>query len=317
MKKYFLLVFFFSAFLLYAQSTGVENTTIENIKSNPSAFSKHIVQVTGFVQQYLKGEGTSNYYLLKGEYGGTIEVNGSDVAPDINKEYTITGILYIDAPSGKPFISEKTRALITEAPTVTTVKESPGIFSSWLLYAIAGVIVILVVLFFILRRRKSHNAPITEEFQEPIEEGAETLSEIPSDVPMEPMTTEDFKTIKISTSSPKTLKFIPGKLTIVSGTDVGKSFKIAAFPTSEGSLITIGREEVTGDRAFSHIQLMQKTISRKQAEIIQKDGELFIKNLSETNLTQVDGNELKPNVKTELKPGSVIRLGELELKYEL
>jgi len=134
---------------------------------------------------------------------------------------------------------------------------------------------------------------------------------------MQQQSSDDFKTIKIMASSPKTLKFIPGKLTIVSGEDTGKSFKIAGFPTSEGSIVSIGREEVKGDRAYSHIQLMQKTISRKQAEIVQKDGKLYVKNLSDTNFTQLDGIELKPNEKAELKAGAVLRLGELEVKYEV
>jgi pSer/pThr/pTyr-binding forkhead associated (FHA) protein len=315
MKKYFLFVFLFSTFLAFAQSTKVDTTTVEKIRSNPVSFNKHIVQVTGFVTQYIEGEGTSNYYLLKGEFGASIKVNASDSAPEINKKYVVNGILYIEAPSMVPFISEKSRLPIGE--TVVYVKETTSIFSEWIIYVIIGAIVVLVGLYFILKRKKSQLANVPESMQEPIiDEGLETTTQIPSDVPMEPMTTDDFKTIKITASSPKTLKFIPGKLTIVSGEDVGKSFKIAAFPTPEGSIISIGREEVKGDRSFSHIQLMQKTISRKQAEIIQKDGQLYIKNLSETNLTQVDGIELQPNVKTELKQGSIIRLGELEVKYE-
>jgi len=64
-------------------------------------------------------------------------------------------------------------------------------------------------------------------------------------------------------------------------------------------------------------ELNQKTISRKQAEIISIEGKLYVKNISETNYTQVDGIELKPNEKVELKPNSTIRTGEIEFQYIL
>ena len=99
--------------------------------------------------------------------------------------------------------------------------------------------------------------------------------------------------------------------------DKGKSFKIAGYPTPSGNVVSIGREEIQGERKYAHIQLNQKTISRKQAEIISIEGKLYVKNISETNYTQVDGIELKPNEKVELKPNSTIRTGEIEFQYIL
>lgn len=104
---------------------------------------------------------------------------------------------------------------------------------------------------------------------------------------------------------------------MITGDDKGKKIKISGYPTEDGSTVTIGRESVTGPRDFAHIQLKERTISRKQAEIIFKDGKLYIKNLSETNYTKLDSKEIPPNTSLELKPASVITLGEIELKYNL
>ncbi|HEX2869108.1 MAG TPA: FHA domain-containing protein [Ignavibacteriales bacterium] len=129
----------------------------------------------------------------------------------------------------------------------------------------------------------------------------------------------DFRTIKIVPPAPQTITFIPGQLEIISGEDKGKSFRIAGFPTAEGSVVSIGREVVTGEKAYAHIQLNEKfrTVSRRQAELIYKDHKLLIRNLSETNLTQVDGLELQPGECAELKPNAKIRTGELEFQYKI
>ena len=42
---------------------------------------------------------------------------------------------------------------------------------------------------------------------------------------------EEFQTVKLSPSSDKTLKFIPGQFILLSGKDRGKPFRVAGFPT--------------------------------------------------------------------------------------
>jgi pSer/pThr/pTyr-binding forkhead associated (FHA) protein len=115
------------------------------------------------------------------------------------------------------------------------------------------------------------------------------------------------------------MRYVPGELVVLSGEDRGKSFKIAGYPTSEGSVVTIGREPVTDERAFAHIQIEERfhTVSRKQAELIWKEKKLFVRNLSDTNPTQVNGIEIKPGKKVQLKPGAVMRTGELEFEYKV
>jgi pSer/pThr/pTyr-binding forkhead associated (FHA) protein len=132
-----------------------------------------------------------------------------------------------------------------------------------------------------------------------------------------PTPKENLKTMIIPATSSRTMKFIPGGLEVMTGEDKGRIIRISGYPTQDGSTVTIGREPVTGPRDFAHIQFKERTISRRQAEIIYKDGKLFIKNLSETNFTCLDGREIPVNTALELKPGSLLTFGEVEMKYSV
>lgn len=308
----FLIVFMFSV------NVNSQSTTVENIRKYPRSYHGDNVTVKGLVTIYRAGSGNTKYYILRDDYGATIKVNTAEGPPEINQMYTIEGIVYFDEATNTPFISEKSRTKQfidddkEDGKKDTTEIKPPLTTDNTLIYILIGGIAVLVALYFILKGRQS--APAYTPPASSDSYSAPTIKLRPED--MQTQSSDDFKTIKITASSPKTLKFIPGKLTIVSGEDTGKSFKIAGYPTSEGSIVSIGREEVKGDRAYSHIQLMQKTISRKQAEIVQKEGKLYVKNMSDTNYTQLDGVELKVGEKAELKTGAVLRLGELEVKYE-
>ncbi|MBN1952390.1 MAG: FHA domain-containing protein [Bacteroidales bacterium] len=324
--KHFLLsgILLFSVLSVQAQKI----TTIDDIVTNPYNYKLESVQVEGYVEQFIidKNE-TTEYYLLKSNYGNTIRVYTGSGTPEVLKWYRVTGTIIYDDQVKKMAIAEVTRTMIKEEPESNTNlgaveegaagidmkkevngEETEDEESNLLLYILIGagliVLALIVVLVLISMKRKAEREA---GYSQPAAEG--TLEKA------EAFPTDDFQTIKIAVSTPKTMKFIPGELKIVSGEDQGKSFKIAGYPTPEGNIVTIGREEIKGERAFSHIQLKQQTISRKQAEIISKEGKLFVKNLSETNLTQVDGVELQPGEEVELKPNSTIRAGELEFKY--
>jgi hypothetical protein len=117
---------------------------------------------------------------------------------------------------------------------------------------------------------------------------------------------------------PKTMKFVPGRLVIAAGPDQGKEFRIAGRPTPDGNVVTIGRAEVEGEKAFAHIQLgdTYRTVSRIQAEIIQQDDTILLRNKSETNPTMINGKQVTPEATVEISDGDMIRMGELMLRYE-
>ena len=278
-------------------------TSIEDIVSNPGEFSNEFVIVEGHVTQYTPGdEETTANYLLVGDYGTPIKVNTQGERPNISTPYRVMGTVVIDPYTQQPYIIENKKEALTGDDNI-------------LLYGILiGGFVLIAVLLVILLRRKSE--PETPPAQEPQSEPNENYqSESYGDPAPDTDYEEDFKTIRISTDSPKTFKFIPGKLVITTGEDTGKEFMIPGYPTPEGNIVTVGREDVKGERRYAHIQLKERTVSRKQAELIQKDGKLFIKNLSETNYTQLNGTELEPGELKEIKDKSTLRFGELEFQY--
>lgn len=377
------LVSFFVGFLnpnfIFSQT---KKTTIENIVNNPSEFEGSEVEFTGLVTQYVKDKGNTNYFLIKGDYGGIIKVNTSDVAPETNGKYIVRGIVYFDAKNNRVFVSEKFKHPLQFSEPVLSgpkeVDEGENATIVWnaeeavqvtlngaeveksgsrtlllkesttfilqakypngdikktslyvnikpvqppLLYILIVILIILIGVFFYFQMRKKSSeyefsaSGISTE-QSPTGGGspsysAETFKEAQPDYTSD----NEYKTIKIVKTSPKTLKFIPGKLIITDGADKGKEFRIAGYPTPNGFIVTIGRNEVTGDRAYAHIHLKEKTVSREQAELHYMGNKLYVKNLSETNYTQLNGIELRPGQSAEVTSGSTIRTGEIEFKY--
>ena len=294
--SFFLLTLLFAT-ISYAQTKHIK-TTVEEISNNPGKYVQEKVEIVGVVTQYVKGTPTTTaYYLIRGDYGAILTVNyPTDRSPKVNARYNVTGIIFIDPASQTPFLSEHERNEI--------VVDS---WFRWLTIIAVLLLVILVFLFFYQARLKKQSLSPAKKIEPEIVEKAE--SGVPRD---------DLKTIRIITP-PKTMKFIPGELVIISGEDKGKAFKIAGYPTPEGNVVTIGREQVTGDRAFAHLQLADslQTVSRKQAQIIYRNYKIYVKNLSQVNFTQVNGIELGVNEEMELTPGSMIKMGSIELQYKL
>ena len=300
------------AFLLFGVVLGQIKTSIEEIKANPGQWIDNNVTVEGIVDIYVPAtSSTTSYYLVKGDYGEIIKVNTTKGPPELNKRHRVSGPVYVDPVTKEAFISEQERVNLEEV-----VPPPPPEPDNTLIYILSGALVVLVGLFLFMQIRNSNkNRDHIEEYHP-----SSASQDHPGSIPDSPVSYQsDFKTVKIVNPSAKTMKFIPGELVIVSGDDKGKSFKIAGFPTPNGTTVTIGREAVTGERAYAHIQIDDKfsTVSRKQAEILYRDGRLSVRNLSETNYTKVDGADLKPGDVAELRPNSIVKAGELEFQYRV
>jgi len=201
--------------------------------------------------------------------------------------------------SGRPVLIEQSRTLNDKGAIVIYV------------LVVAVFLLVIFLSLYLYRGRENKTRP-SLEISKPSPDVSKPLQNIP---PPSYSSSQDFATIKIKNSPPPTMLLLPGELEIISGLDRGKTFRIAGFPSSEGAKVTIGRDNVDGDRSHAHIQLLEKTVSRKQAELTYKNSTMYVKNLSETNFTQVDGKLLSPNEETELKSGMILRTGEVEFKY--
>lgn len=321
MKRVFMICTFFT--LLFVHSK-LQATTVENIINNPGNYDGESVTVEGVVTQYVEGNAsTTSYYILKGYYGGKIKVNTASVKPEVNQKYKVSGIVYIDPISREPFISEQSKSIIggyqySEPNNNDNLNKSNTNTQVVLMIGLIILLLISVIIFYIWQKKGqtepsigaqgvSGGTPIGIKPPNPTNYSQNTQVSSP-------------KTVRIPPNTPNnTLKFVPGKFIIKSGIDKGTIIApLQAYPDASGSVITVGREDVQGPRAQAHIKIDDsiQTVSRMQAEIIYKNNKVFIKNLSKTNYTEVNGYSLQPNQVKELRPGAIIKMGELEWEYQ-
>lgn len=326
----------------WAYTEGLELVKIEDIvDSKGKPYNEEKVTVVGVVKRFVQESSDSKaYYELEGKFGDIIRVSSNaDEEPKKLVYYIVEGTVYIkeaieENEPGIPFIHEEWREECAEKINVITTdpvaaEEVAEPEKTWLeenliiVLAGLGVIILIVIVVIVIvgqsKKKENVEADRQRQYEADLAKKSAIQKETAQSSQPKPKVDDDqdFKTIKIFIDDPKTMKFIPGKLEIISGDDKGKTFLISGYPTPEGSIVTIGRDNVTGDRKFAHIQLDKRfqTVGRKQAELIYKSGKLYARNVGETNPTQVDGNELQVGQMAEVSPGSVIRTGELEFKY--
>ena len=91
------------------------------------------------------------------------------------------------------------------------------------------------------------------------------------------------------------------KLVVLSAGLAGRSYELKVDKT------TIGRVE---DNTF---QIAESSVSSHHCEILLRGAEVFVKDLNSTNGTFIDGEKISEGV---LKPGQVLRLGQIEIRLE-
>ena len=280
--------------ILVAMGVNAQRDTITPIEAiDVDIHLDMYTTVEGLVTQYTAAsEGTTAYYILKGEYGRPIQVNTSFKKPIINRKYRVKGIVKANPLTDQPYLVEIKKTMIIPV---------------WIFLTVGGIILLIlgVLLVFLLGDRLKGG---TREAGAP-QEGA----------PSDPAYNDDFKTVKIVTDGmDATLKEIPGKLKILNGEDAGKEFKLRGKLTSDGGgMVTIGSIEKTGTAKGYHIRIMERTVSRQQAEIIylKREEKILIKNLSKVNYTRLNDEEIMVDEAREMKVGDKIKCGAIEFEY--
>jgi hypothetical protein len=307
-------------------------TDLRDILGN-QAYENEKVEIVGVVDRIVRDNKSrsADYYVLRDNYGDTILVRSIEGYPEVGQKYRVVGVVNTEKDDSR-YIGEVSRTSIqgaAAAPRPTPYEASsvpepePGSILGnnkiviGLVLLVAGVIILVG---FLMTTRKGDKAIS----QLPADQGTPTpgVSEAPpptQEIPTQPSTAdrdEIFETATIvMVTSTDTMRFLPGQFTIVSGADEGKELKLQGYPTSDGAEITFGREEVAGDRRYSHVQLKERTVSRKQAKLVYTNGKYYVINMGITNPTQVDGRELGDDERVELEANNTIRLGEVEIQY--
>jgi hypothetical protein len=326
-------------------------TSIKEINGNPGKYRGQSVTVEGTVTRHVEsGSDTqTKNYILQDDSGEEIRAKTTQKPPETGNRYQVEGVVEISPFNRNAVLDESSRSEIAaSAEGGGTSSESlrQG-FSTITVYLILGlgILVVVVLGYFAYASQDDEPAPAaaTEDGSPDAEsdasspdlsstelgaDGEESETGFPepssqrikseSSSSQEPEEdSEGPETLKFK-APPKTMKFVPGRLVIAAGPDQGKEFRIAGRPTPEGNVVTIGRAEVEGEKAFAHIQLgdTYRTVSRMQAEIIQQDDKILLKNTSETNPTMVNGDHVSTGESVALEGGDMIRMGELMLRYE-
>jgi hypothetical protein len=325
--------------------------TISEVKNNPGKFRGQQVSVEGTVARHVdSGSDTETMnYILQNDSGQEIRAKTTEQPPETGGRYRVAGVVEISPFNRQPVLDEESRSQISSGAAQSGATSSESLrqgFSTITVYLILGLGVLVVVVLAYFAYASQDDEPVSEmspskdgapdpepatelsstelaaDGEEPADSGfpepAGQRIKSESSSSQEPEDeSEGPETLKFK-APPKTMKFVPGRLVIAAGPDQGKEFRIAGRPTPDGNVVTIGRAEVEGERAFAHIQLgdTYRTVSRMQAEIIQQDQTILLKNTSETNPTMVNGDQVPAGNTVELQDGDMIRMGELMLRYE-
>lgn len=297
------------------------------------------------------GTSQTQNYILEND-GSEIRTKTTDEPPETGTRYQVEGLVSISPFNRQPVIVEQSRTeLSSQAEQANSGDQLRQGFSTTTVYLIfgLGILVVVVLAYFayasgqderLMSTSSSNGKPPNEPAESTDSMSSLSSTEIDADggdakPGVSPATEHRIKSESSSSpesaretgggpetlkfkAPPKTMKFIPGRLVVAAGPDQGKEFRIAGRPTPDGNVVTIGRAKVEGERAFSHIQLgdTYRTVSRLQAEIIQQDQTILLKNKSETNPTMVNGDHVPSEETVELSDGDMIRMGELMIRYE-
>ena len=105
----------FSVCFLTLSAQNVQKAQVNDILKDPNAYNQEEVEVSGLVIQYIEAtEQTTSHYYLKDDFGAIIKIHTAESKPETNEKYTVRGILYIEASTLLPFISEKSKIKIAK-----------------------------------------------------------------------------------------------------------------------------------------------------------------------------------------------------------
>ncbi len=292
---------------------------VSDIRANPRGYANNIVTVEGFATQWIDREPqkTTAFYFLKDDWGGVIKIRTSKEKPLIGERYRVTGPVGIDVPLTKdPYISEETRVHIRPSggeasqPVPTPVVITPPVegLSTQTVLLIAAIVVVLILLVGLLvwlARSRSTAASADlggggiapgESFAEP---GGQVI---------------EGRTIKMHAPPPGTLKILPGYLEVAKGDETVKEIRFYKVKGQSTPEVTFGR---LAGPPYSHIELKQMTVSRRQAKLTYINNQWILTNFAATdsNPTRHNGLELPVDGQVALGEGDRIEMGELQFVF--
>lgn len=104
-----------------------------------------------------------------------------------------------------------------------------------------------------------------------------------------------------------TLEFLPGRLEVVGGDDIGQEIHFARLVGEENTTVTFGRSD---GPPLRHVQLLDATVSRAHATMRHTGAHWLLTNLSQTNPVVLNGAPLPAHgIEVTLQDGDRIEMG--------
>jgi len=120
-------------------------------------------------------------------------------------------------------------------------------------------------------------------------------------------------TLRLERPHDGTLQFLPGRLEVVEGREVGQEIKFVRTAGPDGTTITFGRSE---GAHYRHVQLHEPTVSRLHAKLTLDGKSWLLVNMSATNPVVVNGLALEgEGSSVVLREGDRIEMGEVVLRF--
>jgi Inner membrane component of T3SS, cytoplasmic domain len=120
-------------------------------------------------------------------------------------------------------------------------------------------------------------------------------------------------TLRLERPYDGTLPFLPGRLEVVEGRDVGQEIKFVRTPGPDGTTVTFGRSE---GAHYRHVQLHEATVSRMHGKMVLDGKSWSLVNLSATNPVVVNGLPLAgEGSSVVLRDGDRIEMGEVVFRF--
>lgn len=120
-------------------------------------------------------------------------------------------------------------------------------------------------------------------------------------------------TLRLERPADGTLQFLPGKLEVIEGRDVGQEIRFVKTAGPDGQTITFGRAE---GAQYRHIQLQEHTVSRQHAKMTLDGKTWTLVNMSRTNPVAVNGLPLAAEgTEVVLRDGDRIEMGEVVFRF--
>jgi pSer/pThr/pTyr-binding forkhead associated (FHA) protein len=119
--------------------------------------------------------------------------------------------------------------------------------------------------------------------------------------------------LKVHRPMDGTLQFLPGRLEVVEGRDVGQEIRFVRLPGTQETEVTLGRAD---GPAYRHVQLHEPTVSRMHAKMTLEGKRWRLTNLSRTNPVVVNGAPLEPDgASVVLSDGDRVEMGEVACRF--